>query len=119
MISPFSSKTIEEFETFIKSKKAVIGALWNTFINDNSVIIELDYNENFNPILIDINDFQFLMSPLMLLPPYTKESENRILNDINLGQITASEFQSNVIQAHLPYIEKKHVMNIYPIFDLV
>lgn len=111
-------ETIEEFEVFIKNKKAVIGGFWTELDKDNSVIIELEYEENFNPIFIDINDFQFLMPPLMLLPPYTEESISRILKDIKTGQITVSEFQSNVIQAHLPYIEKKNVVNIYPVFDL-
>lgn len=114
----YSIETIEEFEEFIKNKQAVIDGFWKQLDKDNSVIIELDYEKNFNPIFIDINDFQFLMPPIMLLPPYTEESISRILNDINQGQITVSEFQSNVIQAHLPYIEKRNVVNTYPVFSL-
>lgn len=114
----YSIETIEEFEKFIKIKQAVIDGFWKQLDKDNSEIIELEYEDSFNPIFIDINDFQFLMPPIMLLPPYTEESINRILNDIKKGQITASEFQSNVIQAHLPYIEKKNVVNTYPVFAL-
>jgi len=80
--------------------------------------LEEDYEDNFNPIFIDMNDFQFLMPPIMLLPPYTSESINRILEDITQGQICVSEFPSYVIQAHLPYIEKRNVINIYPMFEL-
>ena len=54
----------------------------------------------------------------MLFYPYTQKSIDRILGDIKQGQITVSEFPSNVIQVHLPYIEKKNVINIYPVFDL-
>lgn len=111
-------ETAEEFERFIKNKKAVIDGFWKQLDKDNYVIIELDYENNFNPIFIDINDFQFLMPPIILLPPYTEESIGRILRGINQGQITISEFPSNVIQAHLPYIEKKNVINTYPVFDL-
>ena len=82
------------------------------------MIIELNYEDNFNPIFIDMNDFQFLMPPIMLLPPYTAESINRILEDITQDQICVSEFPSYVIQAHLPYIEKRNVINIYPMFEL-
>lgn len=114
----YSINTIEEFEEFIKSKQAVIGGFWKQLDKENSVILELSYEDNFNPIFIDINDFQFLMPPVMLLPPYTQESINRILRDITQGQITLSEFPSNVIQAHLPYIEKRNIINIYPVFEI-
>lgn len=110
--------TIEDFEAFIKDKQSVIGEFWSELDINNSVVIELDYKDNFNPIFIDINDFQFLMPPIMLLPPYTPNSINRILRNITQGQITASEFPSNVIQAHLPYIEKRNIVNIYPVFEL-
>ena len=113
-----SIKTIEEFKEFIKSKHAVIEGFWKQLEKDNSMIIELNYEDNFNPIFIDMNDFQFLMPPIMLLPPYTAESINRILEDITQGQICVSEFPSYVIQAHLPYIEKRNVINIYPMFEL-
>lgn len=114
----YSINTIEEFEEFIKSKQSVIGGFWKQLDKENSVILELSYEDNFNPIFIDINDFQFLMPPVMLLPPYTQESINRILRDITQGQITLSEFPSNVIQAHLPYIEKRNIINIYPVFEI-
>ena len=114
----YSIETFEEFEAFIKSKKMVIDSLWGVMDNGDSVIIELEYENNFNPIFIDVNDFQFLMPPVMVLPPYSEKSIDRILTDIQLGQIRASELQSNVIQAHLPYIEKKNVVGTYPVFHL-
>lgn len=114
----YSINTIDEFEEFIKSKQAVIGGFWEQLDKEKSMVIELNYENNFNPLFIDINDFQFLMPPIMLVPPYTQESINRILRDIMQGQITVSEFPSNVIQAHLPYIEKRNVVNIYPVFEL-
>ena len=113
-----SIKTIEEFEKFIKNKQEVINGFWNELDQDNFVIIELDYDTGFNPIFIDINDFQFLMPPIRLIYPYTQESINKILTDIKMGQITTSEFPSNVIQVHLPYIKKENVVNIFPLFDL-
>ena len=114
----YSIDNIEEFEDFIKSKRAVIGGFWKQLDKENSVIIELNYENNFNPIFIDVNDFQLLMPPIMLLYPYTNESIDRILRDITQGQITISEFPSNVIQAHLPYIEKRNIVSTYPVFDL-
>ena len=115
-ISPI--ETFMEFKEFIKNKQPVIGSFWRQIDKENSVIIELDYEDDFNPIYIDINDFQFLMPPIMLLYPYTEESISRILRDIRMGEITLSDFPSNVIQAHLPYIEKKNVVNVYPLFEV-
>ncbi len=110
--------TIEEFYSFMQSKKAVLGGFLKNIDKNNSVIMELNYTESFNPIFIDINDFQFLMPPIMLLPPYTKESLLRIQRNIIQGQITVSEFPSNVIQAHLPYIKKENIVNAYQMFDV-
>jgi len=110
--------TIEEFYSFIQSKKAAIGSFLKNINKNNSVIMELNYTESFNPIFIDMNDFQFLMPPIMLLPPYTKESLLRIQQNIINGQITVSEFPSNVIQAHLPYIKKENIVNAYQMFDV-
>ena len=104
--------------TFMESKKAVIGSFWKNLDQNNSIIMELNYEERFNPIFIDINDFQFLMPPIMLLPPYTKNSILRIQQDIVYGQTSVSEFPSNVMQAHLPYIEKENIVNVYPIFEI-
>lgn len=58
------------------------------------------------------------MPPQYPIPPYTSESEAIILADIRQGQIPTSVFPSNVMQAHLPYIEKKNVINTYKIFEL-
>lgn len=114
----YSIKTIEEFEDFIKTKREVINSFWEEIDKENSVIIELDYADDFNPIFIDINDFQFLMPPFCVLPPYSIESFDRILTDIQHGNITFSEFPSYVIQAHLPYIGKQNVVMTYPVFRL-
>ena len=82
------------------------------------MVLELEYEENFNPIFIDINDFQLLMPPRMILPPYTGESFGRILNDISLGRVSSSEFPSYLFQAHLPDIKKENIINVYPVFSL-
>jgi hypothetical protein len=115
----YSIDSIEEFEEFIKNKRNVLGSYWLHLDKENSVILELDYEDySFNPIFIDLNDFQFLMPPFMVLPPYTEDSAARIVDNILQGRISISEFPSYVIQAHLPYIEKSNVVNIYPVFDL-
>lgn len=95
-----------------------MNSLWNQLGAEDAVILELDVPADFNPVFIDLNDFQFLMPPVMPLPPYTPESVSRIINDIQHGVITRSEFPSDVIQAHLPNIEIKNVTGCYPLFSL-
>ena len=69
-----------------------------------------------NPLLIDLNDFQFLMPPIQYFPSYTEKSVDRICTDLEKGQIRQSEFPSYVIQAHIPYIAPGDLVNVYPLF---
>ena len=71
-----------------------------------------------NPLLIDLNDFQFLMPPIQYFPPYTEKSVDRICTALEKGQIRQSEFPSYVIQAHIPYIAPRDLVNVYPLFEL-
>ncbi|MGN0593822.1 MAG: hypothetical protein ACI4I6_01575 [Hominimerdicola sp.] len=114
----FEINTFDEFKKFIISKKRVIEGFWNKLDINNHIIIELDYEVDFNPMYVDINDFQFIMPPIIIFPPYTQESEHKIRKYIGIGKFSASVFPSNVIQVHLPYIEEKNVLNIYPLFDI-
>lgn len=114
----YQIENIQEFYEFIKTKRAVIGGLWKKLSENDVVIVELIYNEEFNPIFVDINDFQFLMPPIDLLYPFTKQDIERIINGIHRGQITKSVFPSNVIQAHLPYIKSENIMNTYSMINI-
>ena len=71
-----------------------------------------------NSLLIDLNDFQFFMPPIQYFPLYTEKSVDRICTDLEKGQIRQSEFPSYVIQAHIPYIAPRDLVNVYPLFEL-
>lgn len=106
----------QSFYAFIQKKKPIIKSLWNSFQKGDFRILEINFNEDINPIFMDINDFQFLMPPFMMLPPYTRESIQRIMLNIACGIIEPTELPSGVIQGHLPYIKKQDVVNVYPLF---
>lgn len=110
----------DEFKKFIRVKNAVIAGLWKNLSKEDCRILELDYDNTFNPIFIDINDFQFIMPPITTsgISSYTKESVYRIYTDMRKGEISPSEFPSDVIQAHLPYIKKDNLINIHPMFSI-
>lgn len=109
---------IEEFTAAIKYKKASIEALWKKFSPDEYVIVELEFEPEFNPIFIDINDFQFLMPPLAPLPPYTESDIIRLLQEIREGIISPSVFPSYLIQGHIPFIAKEHIVGLHPMFEI-
>lgn len=78
-----------------------------------------DYPEDsFNPLFIDINNFQFLMPPITILPPYSYESIARIVTDIRHARISSGVFPSYLIQAYLPVIHEKNITEMYHMFSL-
>lgn len=115
--SVYEIENFTSFYSLIQNKRAVIESLWNELKSNDVVILELNYNENFNPIFLDINDFQFLMPPIVFPYPFSEQDIERICWSIENGEITRSVFSSNVIQAHLPYIKSENIVNTYPMFD--
>lgn len=106
------------FYSLIQNKKSAIWCLWRELINQDALIVELAYDEDFNPIVLDFNDFQFLMPPIEITESYTERDIIRIRQNISNGIFESSPFPTNVIQAHLPYIKKENIVNTYPMFGL-
>ena len=111
-------KSYEEFQAFMRNRKIVLRGFWNQLNQEEFVVMELEFKGYVNPLLIDLNDFQFLMPPIQYFPPYTEKSVDRICTDLEKGQIRQSEFPSYVIQAHIPYIAPGDLVNVYPLFEL-
>lgn len=113
----YEIRDFEEFYSLIQNKRTVIDSLWQELMKKDSIVMELNYEDNFNSIFIDINDFQFLMPPIIFPYPYTEQDVARICSNICNGEITQSVFPSYVIQAHLPYIKSENILNTYSMFD--
>lgn len=109
---------IEAFHAYMCDHKAAIQSLWKKLAREDVVILELEYEDNFNPLFIDINDFQFLMPPVMLMPPYTQEDPQRLINLLDNGQVAPSLACSGIMQAHLPFITRKNLLAAYEMFPL-
>lgn len=109
---------IEDFLAMIYTKYSAIKSLWEYFVAGDYVIVELDIRQPFlNPLHIDLNDFQFLMPPIIEVLPYTKADVNRLVGNLERGKIGASSFPSDIIQSHLPSIRKSEVENIYDVMS--
>ena len=50
-------ESIDVFRAFMKNRKRAIESLWKQLFQEDTVVFELDYEFDFNPYFIDINDF--------------------------------------------------------------
>lgn len=108
-----------EFYKMIKDRKLVIESLWNTLASKNSVLIEIEMEEQFlNPLYIDMNDFQLIMPPVSALPPYTDKDISEIIINISKGICTKSKFPGHLLQAHLPYISANDIAGTYKVLSM-
>ena len=107
-------KDILDFETGIVLNKDKIFALWNNFNKEDYVILELEITNPYNPILIEINNFQYLMPPFMeFMPPYKPGDDRIIMSWLVNGTIGQGYWPDSLAQAHLPYIRKEDIKGIY------
>lgn len=120
MIYPIAN--IDGFRYFANLNKSKITCLWDTFIANDSKILELEMNLEFNDLSLAFNDFQYIMpSPvneqLFDQLEYQINCE-AIYSNIQKGIIMSSGKNYDLIQSHLPYIKKVNVKNIYDMFNL-
>ncbi len=117
----FYFDSFDAFYAGIQKRKAAILSLWKHLkATPDMYIVELKYDGpiNFNPILIDINDFQFLRPPISFPFPYVPQDVERLHRALRGGYLEKSRFPSYLIQAHLPCIQAKNIGEIYEVFDL-
>lgn len=114
-----SIQTFEEFKERINKARFAVNSLWEYFISEEYVILELEMPDDFNPIFIDLNDFQAIMPPLFFIPPYTKPVIFDICRSITYnGNGGNPVMPSGLIQAHLPFIMMQDIKGVYPLFKL-
>lgn len=106
---------LDSFLTFINAHQNAVASLWKHLVVDpDNILLQVDFDPDFfNPMLIDINDFQFLMPPVTVGSPFAYKDVNEILDSLAAGKFHQSAMPSNVIQAHLPYIDQANLVNAY------
>ncbi|MCR4855221.1 MAG: hypothetical protein K5908_03540 [Erysipelotrichaceae bacterium] len=115
----YDCQDYDAFVRFVHRHSAQIKSLWNELASKDTIImcIEKDIDEHY-PLFIDINDFQYLMPPVINAPPYSEEYHEFLLNSIWNGRPVKSIFPSNAIQALVPDIKAEDVIGLYPMFTL-
>lgn len=106
-------QTYDEFIEFLNKNRPVMDSLLKKFNRTDYEIVQLVYPEHMNPIKIDINDFQYLMPPRMVLPPFDATDFYTIEQNILNNQVKLSKLPSNVIQVHAPFILKDNIVARY------
>lgn len=74
----------------------------------NYKVLELQYDDNFNPLAIDYNDWQIIMPPYDYFTDKIPEIHNCLANGIYHSPVISS-----ITQLHAPYIKNENIINIY------
>lgn len=115
----FDIPSKQAFDSYMGSHYNVVESLMKTLRKEpDLVLLELDYPDDaFNPIYIDLNDFQAAMPPAIPFPPYTPKELHAIIQRIQAGMVALSVFPSGIMQAHTPYIDRENLVGIYPFMN--
>ena len=99
---------------------AEIDSLWRELISREDVILyQLQYDENaFNPIAIGMNDFQYIMPPVIPMPPYLEGDDKMIKGMMMRGNVDRFMVQSYIYQYCVPYIKRENIMGLFRPFTL-
>lgn len=109
----------EEFKERIFKARDSIKSLWDYFLSGEFVILELELPDDFNPIFIEINDFQAIMPPILYMPPYTKPVIEEICGSLIInGNGGTPVMPCGLIQAHIPFIMIEDIKKVYPLFKI-
>lgn len=111
-----------EFSSYIKQKKDIVGHMWSCF-SKSSKILEIDLIDDFNPLYVDFNDYQIIMpiDPMIekLFGNPGGEYKDILMSNLQNGIIQMTpNYDCGLIQAHLPYIKKENIANVYPFFEI-
>ena len=107
----------QAFEKYIFKHANEIKSMWNNLASKETIImcVEKELDET-NPLIIDINDFQYMMPPVMNFPPYSADYYDFLKRNMWDGVPVKSIFPSRAIQAHIPNIRAEEIVGLYPMF---
>ena len=115
-ISSFTN--YEQFKCYITQNRCVVQSLWKSFEAMDCVILKLRLRQTNNPLYIDFNNFQLLMPPITILPPYTEDYFKNLVDKWTSGQYVKGILNSGLVQAHLPALVKEDLLGVYPMFTI-
>ena len=109
---------LNTFLDTIRDNRNCILSLWNNFYEQGYIMMAVKKELDFNPLFIDINDFQFLMPPCITMPPYTPYSYDTIMTNISEGKYETSPLPTGLIQAHLTCIKNEEILGAWEMLPI-
>lgn len=109
----YEIRSIEEFGEFLYRNRPVMKALLESYDGRDYEIVMLDYPDNVQPLFIDINDFQYIMPPEVVVPPFTENDVDRIKYQLITNQPGVSRLPTEVIQGHFANIRRENIVGRY------
>lgn len=119
LVKSFWFESYEEFRDYMKiNAPGKIDALWKKIATEDSVVVGFENDRDLDTLIIDINDFQFLMPPVIPFPPYPIDAEEELLYYLESGGFDQSYLPSGILQEHSPYILKDKIVGVYDVFSI-
>lgn len=108
----FGDMSFEEFKEYIAEHFNAIDSLWENF-DPNSVILKVRMPaSDYCPM--DINSWQFLMPPQVIMPPFTEDDITSIESTMHdHWSITESPLPSGIYQVVLPFLTQENIIEIH------
>ncbi|MBR3142802.1 MAG: hypothetical protein IKF09_06630 [Clostridiales bacterium] len=108
----------DDFKAFITSSRLALDSLWRNISTEDKIIISFEKELTFNSLRLDLNDFQYMIPPVVNLPEYPEDYLEYLEYMIQNGKAINSAYPCNVIQAHVGDIKKDEIVSVHPMFDL-
>ena len=108
----------EDFKSTITEHRDSLQSLWKRYEEMDCVVLKLRLRDTNNPLFIDFNNFQLLMPPILILPPYTQEYCKSLICHWIAGKYVKGILNPGLVQAHLPALVKEDLLGIYPMFTI-
>lgn len=103
---------INEIYTYFLQNPDVTAAF--DFWNEQYAILQLQFQEEFNMIPVDFNDF------IQIIPPiWDRKAYELICSSIKKGVNAKGYTLPSFTQIHAPYIKKENIINIYGSFNKI
>ena len=106
---------IDSFIQFLRPRLPAVDSLWRTISKEDAVLLELEYSCDFNPLLIDINDYQAIMPPVDPMKYYPIQRLRAIHSNLMKGVLSSSSCPSGIVQIHVPNISLKNIVNVWEV----
>lgn len=115
-------ESYDKFYKFVQKNSEILKTCWPMLArNDNAIIMHLRFPKTFKPVSIDLNGWAFCMPPTFDFGDTVnirKEILMRMLKGENQYTEILGPIEDDVIQCHLPYIQKENFVGVYPMFNL-